>query len=321
MRRSFALACFALAAAGCTVTGATVCQPTGPSPRAFATAILDSTTNEVYLYGGENAKGPIDELWRYTFTGCVGWLQLTPTTETPGGLSHYAAAFDASRNRIVYVGGAPTAVWSLDIDTMKWTKVLAAGTAPPLATNSWAVYDTNDNNDRIIVGGVGVKPFDFSDATDGTWSDYLSGAQWTAPVSGVGGLDPTRRTVFDWNGNTMGTWSIDRQMGGQTTLMGDAPMGSVQAMAWDPQQGRLVAFASDGAYGIEDVDALGTVATVHHLATTGAPPPRSGAGFTISGDLGFLFGGADAHGCYLNDWWYLTDETSWTQRGVATACP
>ncbi len=313
--------CFVIA--GCGVKGSELCPTTGPSPRAFATAVLAPSYNEIYLYGGQTgtnlAGGSInsDELWRYSFGACSGWLKLAPTGNSPGGWSRYAAALDTKRSRILYVGGPTSETWALDINNLTWTQLLTAGNAPSATQQPWAIYDSDD--DQLIVGGVFAQPLQFADSDQGTWADPID---FTAATGSAAATDPTRDQIFTWNGVEMDSYSINRATGAMVTLKGDQSGSFVDGIGWDPQAMRLLALSNASVYSIDNVDALGTVATTTRLAPAGTPPtPRTGAAFTITGSLAFMFGGETASGCFLGDWWYLTNEDTWQSRSVATTCP
>lgn len=310
-------------AAGCGVHGNETCPTTGPSPRAYATAVLVPTYNEVYLYGGQTgttlAGSAItsDELWRYSFDGCSGWVKVVPAGTSPGGLSRYAAALDSKRNRIIYVGGPTNDSWSLDISKLTWTKLLTAGLPPSASQQPWAVYDSDA--DQIIVGSVFATPLDFSDSDDGNWQSPI---MFDAALGSAAAIDPTRDQIFTWNGERMSTYSMNRTVGSDVTFAGAMSGSFVDGMGWDKQAKRLVALSGGSVYGIDATDALGTTATITQLTPSGTPPSaRTGAGFVISGAVALLFGGQTAAGCFLGDWWYLDNENAWESRSVATACP
>jgi hypothetical protein len=309
--------------AGCGVHGSEICPTSGPSPRAFATAVLVPSYNEVYLYGGTTgmtlAGSSIDsdELWRYSFGACSAWVKVVPTGTSPGGLSRYAAALDTKRNRILYVGGPTNETWSLDISKLTWTKLLTAGLPPSASQQPWAIYDADD--DQLIVGSVFATPLAFADSDNGNWAAPL---QFDAALGSAAAIDPTRDQIFTWNGDKMSSYSLNRAVGADVTYRGTQSASFVDGMGWDMQQKRLLALSGGAVYAIDGTDALGTMATSTLLAPTGTPPSaRTGAAFAISGAVALIFGGETAAGCLLGDWWYLDNEASWESRSVATTCP
>jgi hypothetical protein len=320
-----ALAC---AAAACTVHGSDTCgsATARPSARDGATAVLVPTTNQVYLYGGETAtSADAGDLWRYSFAaGCSGWAPIATDTHPTGIGADYAAAFDSTRQRILYVSLADASVWALDTDGLKWSKLLPTlgntvtrvGFSAPVG----AVYDAE--HDRLLVGNLQLR---FAASDQGQWQ-ALPVADPARPPSltVASALDPVRRAVYsldDSGALRLYTLLTDAQQ--PVTLAGD-PIGPVAGarLAWDDAQNRVALLAPGDLYAFSASDGLGANVTVTHLAPSGAAPPaRSGPAFAITGSYGLVFGGRTTAGCMLDDSWLLVGEKQWTAQAVATTCP
>jgi hypothetical protein len=315
MRLPLLLACTAAVAVGCTKTGPPQQCPSQlrPSARSQVTAVLVPADNQIYALGGLGAQLPLDELWRYSFGSCGGWIHIVPATTTPGPRANYAAAFDDKRSRIIYIGGngMTNDVWSLDTNRLFFTKLTPVGNPPIVAAAEVAAYDSM--HDRVIYAGIETYSLDFSNSDDGTWT-VVDGTSLMAPASAT--VDPTRSLMLALDGKGLhgfsfvtGTW---RDLAGTTPAAG-------AVLLWDDGGRRLLAVGDQVSTGA--LDANGTAVTFTPLPTTNPPPPRTSSAAALSGTVLWLSGGVTSTGCTLDDLWTLELGTgAWTNVWPATTC-
>jgi hypothetical protein len=300
--------------AGCGVDGGGTCPSMlRPSARSQATAVLTPATNQIYVYGGQGATGPLEDLWRWSFGSCGGWTSLT-LPSSPGPRADQAAAFDDSRHRILYVGGAAqNDVWALDTDRLTFTKLFPAGTAPVVSANAIAGYDRM--HDRLVLAGIPTDTLDFANSDQGTWT-FADQTSVLAPASGV--VDPTRATLFVLDAKGLHGFSFTTGVWHDVSMRGDLPPAGARLL-WDDTGRQLVAVA-DGVF-VGAPDGNGNLVSFTALATSGAPPARTDFAAALSGDTLWIFGGATASGCILDDLWTLNlGSAAWTSVWPATTC-
>jgi len=91
----------------------------GPGERRGCTALFDARRAELVLLGGQAGDAPdspvFDETW---ILGARGWTQ--SSASTPGARSHFAAAYDRRRERVVLVGGFDPATGHDLTDVWEW---------------------------------------------------------------------------------------------------------------------------------------------------------------------------------------------------------
>ncbi|MGZ3425565.1 MAG: Kelch repeat-containing protein [Polyangia bacterium] len=304
----------ALASSACTKTGTQVCpSPDRPSARSQLTAVLVPTTNEIYAFGGIGDRPlPFDELWRWSFGACGGWVHLQPDM-TPGPRSNYAVALDDSRHRIVYIN-AGSDVWALDTDKIGFSKLLTTGTAP--AANSFAVGAYDAMHDRIVYAGIETYTLDFAGSEQGQWS-FAAAMSLSPPASGA--VDPTRGMLIARDQVGLHGFRFLTSAWQEIAMSGDVPpVGST--LVWDDYDQALLALA-DRVY-VGTLDGNGTNAVFAVLEnTTNDPPPRTLFTAVVSGNTLWLWGGVTAANCTLDDLWTLDlSSRIWTNVWPATTC-
>jgi hypothetical protein len=263
---------------GCTTTvGEIGSCSTRPAPRGDVSAVLVPTSNQLYLYGGDQTPvGParqlIPGLWRYSFASCARWTPLTVSAD-PGPRAGYAAAFDDRRHRILYVGGLSGAgqspppsddVWALDSDALTFTKLTTVGTPPVARAGHAVVYD--HDRDRLLVfggdsstvygGGVlgDLWQLDFTGSADGRWQPLAIGSTTLAPPplrDAAVALDEARGLMVLFGGARDGAsfsaelWAYNLVSDAWLKLAtaGDLPSARAGArLAWDATRRRLMLF-------------------------------------------------------------------------------
>jgi len=194
-----------------------------PSPRVKHTAVYDSATNRMIVFGGQDGSAfgcsTYPDVWVLSNANGLGgtptWTQLSPTGGPAPGQYGASAVYDPVSNRMVVFGGmgfvgascqvTTNAVWVLtnangNSGTPAWINLIAEGAAgsPPARFFHTAVYDTSDNRMIVFAGAVA------NDYLNDVWA--LANATglgrtptWTQ-LSPSGGLPATRSghgAVFD----------------------------------------------------------------------------------------------------------------------------
>jgi Kelch motif len=300
--------------AGCGMDGGAQCPSTlRPSARSQVNAVVTPATNQIYALGGQTAAGTVDELWRWTFGACGGWARLQ-LASTPGPRANYAAALDESRHRILYIGGAAqNDVWALDTDRLSFTKLAAVGTPPVAAAAEVAAYDGMHN--RVVYAGIETYTLEFGKSDQGDWM-FADATSLQAPASGT--VDPTRAMLFVLDGAGLHGYSLLTSVWHDVSMHGDVPPAGARLL-WDGTGKQLVA-VGDGVFA-GPPDASGGSVGFTRMATTGDPPARADFAAAISGDVLWIFGGATAAGCILDDLWTMDlNSGAWTNVWPATTC-
>ncbi len=159
--------------------------PTGtaPSQREASSAIYDSATNSMIVFGGEDGSTVFGDLWVLSNANGTGgtpaWTQLTASGSGPAPRGGHTAVYDSQNSRMIVYGGVSGGTvfndtWILSNansvgGTPTWTVVSPATPGPPRYYHT-AAYDPG-SNEMIIFGGViSTNPFS-PDANVFTLSD------------------------------------------------------------------------------------------------------------------------------------------------------
>ena len=150
--------------------------PTGiaPAGREDSTAVYDSVSNRMVIYGGSESAAPADNsVWVLTNAngtgGAPAWIQLSPSGTAPPARDLHSAVYDAANNIMTIFGGNSengagplNDTWILGsangLGSPAWTQL-----NPPLTTGPGgraghtAVYNPASNK-MTIFGGVGTPP-------------------------------------------------------------------------------------------------------------------------------------------------------------------
>jgi hypothetical protein len=293
-------------------------SPSGPTPRQYHSAVLDTKTNRMIVFGGlpgdTSSLTNLNDVWRLTGVGGsnLSWQQVLPTGTPPAGRLGHSAVYDSGSNRMIIFGGAEgrsspceNDVWVLtnangNGGTPAWIQLSPAGTPPSIRTEQGGAYDPNTNT-LIIFAGQDCFHTSFSDV----W--VLSNA------NGVSGTP---------------TWS---QLSPSGTGPGECEIGN--SIAYDSTNNRLMVFAcsttdsSNGAWVLSNANGTGGTPTWTELAPTGTLPTgrgNSSATFDPKTNTLTIFGGNNSSGNLLGDAWVLTNANglggtpTWTQLAVSS---
>lgn len=290
-----------------------------PSSRQLFAIALDSSRNEVVLFGGTDGTLMFDETW--VFTGST-WRQRLPASSPPPRTAA-GMVFDVARGCCVMFGGGNVGLLqdTWEWDGANWTQPLLAN--QPSARSLMAMAYDPLRARTVLFGGVGHPYLELGDLWEydgSTWQLRLPPMPVVGPVASTAPkavFDPARGEVvlvggyagaqllgdvFSWNG---ARW----------LPLPSAPLLPVHsersAVMAEPQGTSLILF-SGGSYLLHGETWRWNGRDWSQASTTG-PVPRFGAAFCTGSAQCYLFGGeAGAWGPTLGDLWQW-DGTIWTQ--------
>jgi hypothetical protein len=286
--------------------------PTGTPPTArasFGSALFDSATDRMMVFGGGTSSGNTNEVWVLTSAdgewGTPQWVKLSPAEDPTYGLpaprKNQSQVYDPSSNRMIVFDGCSAScgsflndVWVLTNangigGTPAWIELFPAGGPPGGRSGQAAVYDPGTNS-MIIFGGDSSLP-----ANPTTYSDV-----WV--LSNANGLGGTP------------TWTELSPTGGPPA--GQAYGGAV----YDPINNRMIVFGgyrqasvySNATWALSNANGQGGTPVWTNLTAEGAsgsPPATQGptAVYDVASNRMTIFGGSDASETLYNGVWLLTD--------------
>ncbi|HLY71985.1 MAG TPA: kelch repeat-containing protein [Puia sp.] len=124
-------------------------QAQKPEPRLLSLSVYDEANKQVILFGGENDKGYLNDLWAYKKSKWQKVDSLGP------GIIKCAFAYDITRKKIVLFGGSGKTVTTDETwewDGSHWTKIDLPG--PVSRNHPMSVYSPKDKA-VILFGGYG----------------------------------------------------------------------------------------------------------------------------------------------------------------------
>ena len=279
----------------------------GPTPRYHASAIYDVSTDQMVVFGGENALlAGMNDVWSISGIISAGqtvtttpfhWVELFPTGTPPAARFGQGSAYDSSSNRmIVFAGGTSSTsclndTWVMEdanstLGTPSWVQLATSGTLPPARMNHVTQYDPSTNS-LIVFGGNNCA------------AGYLSDVWVLSNADGSVGTP---------------TWT-------QLTTSGVAPTARENSSAiYDSVNNIMTLYAGDaGSTGLTDVWTLshangqgGTPTWTHVVPTGTAPPVRTGQSsvYDSTNNRMMMFGGVNsltAATQFFGDTWILTN--------------
>jgi hypothetical protein len=284
----------------------------GPVPRDSHSAVLDTTTNRMIVFGGNSVTANsasnrnLNDVWR--LGPGLGWASVKPIGTPPSARLSHSAVYDPASNRmIIFAGGlghtspCENDVWVLtnangNGGIPEWIQLNPSGSAPAARLRHSAVYDSNTNT-MIVFGGNDCFSTIFGDV----W--LLSNA------NGVGGTP---------------VWT-------QLSTSGASPGTSQDHTAvYDPSSNRMIVFGgglggsnSNEVWVLENANGTGGTPTWTQLSPSGTPPAgreEHSAVYDPSHNLMTVFGGNNSTSV-LRDTWVLSNANglggtpTWKQLG------
>jgi len=290
----------------------------GPVPRSEHSAVFDSATKRMIVFGGlpdsyVTQSDLNDVFWLQNASAVnryLSWVPVNPTGVKPAPRIGHTAVYDSTNSRMIVFGGGigrsspcENDVWVLSdangvAGTPSWAHITAAGSAPAPRLVHTAVYDPNTNR-MMIFGGNGCFSGNFNDV----W--VLSNA------NGLGGTP---------------TWT---QLAPASTP--PSPRDNASAV-YDPTNNIMIVFG--GAHTAEvwvlsNANGQGGTPAWTQLTPSPGPAARSAhsAVYDSVNNRMTIFGGNNTLGVLFNDVWVLSNTNGvggtpvWTQLAPAGAIP
>jgi Galactose oxidase, central domain len=276
---------------------AQIWQPGGPAPRSAHSAVLDTTTDWMLVFGGgtsaENANPSTNhnDVWR--LNGNLTWTALKPLGTPPAPRIFHSAVYDSANNRMIVFGGGEGStspcvndVWVLTNANGKgvvpeWIALTPTGTAPSPRAQHGAAYDPNTNS-MIIYGGQDCFATLYGDVWVLSNANGLGGTPgWTQLVpagGGPGAREVTGCVTYDSAHNTL-------------IVFGGSP-------------------GNNDVWVLSNANGHGGTPTWTELFPSGSLPPPRGTTSTIydpKSNRLTIFSGEDSSGNVLQDAWVLTN--------------
>lgn len=173
-----------------------------PAPRLRHSAVYDSTTNAMIVFGGDDCFQTVfNDVWLLSNANGLGgtptWTLLSPNGGSPSIQGHTAVYDPGSNRMIVFGGGGSTssdtnAVWVLSNangtgGTPMWTQLAPTGPLPAPREIHSAVYDSASNRMTIFGGETISGGQDISGALGDVWilsdANGLGTPMWTQLAS------------------------------------------------------------------------------------------------------------------------------------------
>ncbi len=143
-----------------------------PPARLFHSAVYDSTTNRMIIYGGNNCfQTDYADAWVLSNANGLGgtptWSQLTPLGTSPSARNYPSAIYDSASNVMTVFGGESDSgtilgdAWTLSNangigGTPNWTLLSPSGATIPPRAGHTATYDSVNNRMTVFGGANGT---------------------------------------------------------------------------------------------------------------------------------------------------------------------
>lgn len=298
----------------------------GPGTRSQPSAIYDSSTNQMIVFGGQHAPTNIDfnETWSLQTTipastasfRNLQWAKVSATGKPPSARFGHTAVYNASSNRMIVFGGGtgfpgPCAndLWVLKHPNgvgggPAWVQLTASGTLPGVREGHTAAYDANSNT-MIVFGGTDCNGNYYSDLWILSNADGTTGTPtWTlaAPLGGGPSARSQASAIYDSTNNVM------------TIFAG----------------GTISTTAFNDVWTLSNANGLtGTPTWTQQLPSGTTPTARSGqsAVYDSANNRMIVHGGINTRGSVQNDTWILTGANgigstpAWTQLTLTDTAP
>ena len=290
----------------------------GPAPRLAQSAVLDTTSNKMIVFGGYTstndspASTHFNDVWYLTSATSTSpdatWQVATVAAgPIPTPRAGHSAVLDSVNDRMIIFGGfegfalpVENDVWVLENadgvgGTPTWIQLSPVGTPPAARSNHTAVYNPNSNR-MIVFGGNNGLNVEFNDvwvlenanglggpSNPPTWVNFI--AQSTSAIA----ARDSHTAVYDVTNNRMIIF------GGHNSFTGQ-----LYSDTW-------VLFNADDT---QPTVCTGVGCMNGPLNTNFSPPPSARfahtAFFDPKTDTMHVFGGVSSAGI-LNDNWVLTE--------------
>ena len=165
---------------------------TAPSARDGHSAISDCRRHRMIVFGGFRNSTRFNDLYSLNLS-TLAWTQLSPTGSLPSARVGHSAVYDNTTDCMIIFGGDSGSgslndLYSLNLETLIWTKLSPTG-GPPTARDSHSAILDEGNRRMIIMDGEDSGGGALSDI----WSLNMMTLAWT-PLS-PSGMPPAPRLL------------------------------------------------------------------------------------------------------------------------------
>jgi hypothetical protein len=264
----------------------------------------------------------------------IGWVQLTPSGDSPSPRVYHSLVWDDAEGRARLFGGRSTGtplndLWALNVDNPAWEQVQPEGPLPPARFGHNAVFDSREQR-MLVFGGQAGEAF-FNDlwafaSQDNAWTEITPAGPTPAPRQGAGAaLDAEAGRLYVTHGLTAqgyldDTWALDLTSATWEDLSPSTARPAKRCFVravWDPASGRLLLFGGESSEKtlLGDLWAFDPASRVWEELPPEdrSPPARSQYGAVLVPDRGWMliFGGAGEGGTFLDIRLYIPSESGW----------
>jgi len=276
----------------------------GPGTRSQASAIYDSSTDQMIMFGGQHAPTSTDFNDTWTVKNVIGsssatannlnWVKVSVTGNLPSKRFGHTAVYRSTSNRMIVFGGGTgfpgpcvNELWVLKnpngVGTPAWSQLTPSGALPPAREGHTAVYDSASNT-MTVFGGTDCLGNFYNDVWILTNADGATGTpSWTQALPSGGGPSPRAQSsaIYDSANNIM------------TVFGGDGTSKSVFNDVWT----------------LSHANGTGGTPVWTQLSPTGTAPTARYAHSAIydsANNRMVVHGGINGSGAVRNDTWILT---------------
>ncbi len=296
----------------------------GPGTRSQSSAIYDSSTNQMIVFGGQHAPTSTNfsDTWAVKNVIASGsafsnlnWVSVSVSGKTPSDRFGQTAVYSSASNRMIVFGGgtgfpAPCVneLWVLknpnEVGTPSWSQLAPTGTLPPAREGHTAIYDSKTDT-MVVFGGTDGNGNYFNDVWILTNADGASATPaWklALPSGSVPSARSQSAAIYDATNNIM------------TIVAGGTAKKTYANDVWT----------------LSHANGNGGTPVWTQLAPTGpAPAARSGhsAIYDSKNNRMVIYGGIISTDAIKNDAWILTSANgnggtpAWSQLSPTAAGP
>lgn len=237
-------------------------QGDGPPPRAVHAAVYDSRRHRMLVQGGTlDYQSWYADLWSLSLDGDGSWEQLFPGGMVPAARGFHVAAYDSVGDRLVTYGGMTSlsSTYRLihalalggPLSWIRWTPELFTGAPDPVG----GVMITDPERRQLVVhrGGSGETTTLWGLSLDYPvkWLRLEAGASRLPRFLHTAALDARRGRLISFGGAMRSAGAPHEFSFEDSTWSPLAPLRvepqSVMALAYDPDQHRIVAMGGDAS--------------------------------------------------------------------------
>lgn len=194
-----------------------------PASRGAASALLDPSRARVLMFGGlvsgsDGSYEDTGEFWVLDLLPTPAWRSVvSPMGMSPGPRSGATMALDRTRRRAILFGGSTQQgqllpeVWTLDLDTLEWTRQADDNITMGLQGNE--VIEAPDEDALYVVGAYRAFALARCRLSDLTWTELgpVGGQRVPRSDRTTGIYDSTRHRIiaFHGSGAVPEPWEVD----------------------------------------------------------------------------------------------------------------